>query len=72
MKSCLDSIDVSTRGKRRKAMELAVELLEKIRYAEEQYMERIPLNLRSGDAYFSADYSVDALLDAINRLFDAY
>ena len=72
MKSCLDSIDVSTRGKRRKAMELAVELLEKIRHAEERYMERIPLNLRSGDAYFSADYSVDAILDAIISLFDAY
>jgi len=72
MKSCLDPIDVSTRAKRRKAMELAIELLEKIRHAEERYMERIPLNLRSGAAYFSADYSVDAIIDAIISLIGAY
>ena len=72
MKSFLDSIDVSTRGKRRKAMALVIELLEKIRNAEERYMERIPLNLRSGDAYFAADYSVDAIIDAIIDLLDAY
>ena len=72
MKHFLDPIDVSTRAKRRKATELVVELLEKIRHAEERYMQRIPLNLRSGDAYFSADYSVGAIIDAIIVLFDAY
>jgi hypothetical protein len=34
----LDSIDVSTRGKRRKAMSFAIDLLEKIRNAEERYI----------------------------------
>jgi hypothetical protein len=72
MKSLLDSIDVSTRGKRRKAMLLAIELLEKIRHAEELYMERIPPNLQSGDAYATADESVDVLTDAIIGLLDAY
>ena len=72
MKSFLDSIDVSTRGKRRKAMVLVIELLEKIRHAEGRYMERIPLNLRSGNAYFEADYSVDTMLDAIIDLMRAY
>lgn len=72
IKSFLDSIDVSTRGKRRKAMVLIIELLEKIRHAEERYLERIPLNLRSGSAYFEADYCVDTIIDAIIELLEAY
>ena len=72
IKSFLDSIDVSTRGKRRKAMSLVIELLEKIRNAEEQYLKRIPLNLRSGGAYYEADYSVDAIIDAIIDLWDTF
>ena len=61
METFLDSVDVSTRGKRRKAMMFAIDLLEKIRHAEERYMERIPLNLRSGSAYFDANYSVNTI-----------
>jgi len=72
MKSILDSIDVSTRRKRRKAVVFVIELLEKIRHAEERYMERIPLNLQSGNAYFEADYCVDAIIDAIIGLLNAY
>ena len=72
MKSFIDSIDVSIRGKRRKAIILAIELLKKIRYAEEQYMERTPLHLRSGAAYSAADYSAGSILDGLHCLFDAY
>ena len=72
MKSFLCSIDVSTRSKRRKAIWLVIELLEKIRHAEERYIERIPLNLRAGNAYFEADYSVDTVVDAIIDLMKAY
>ena len=72
MKPFLGSIDVSTRGKRRKATALVIELLEKIRHAEERYMERIPLNMQSGAAYYAADYSVDSLIYAIIGLLDAY
>ena len=72
MKSILDSIDVSTRRKRRKAMTLVIELLEKIRHAEEQYMERMPINLQSGGAYTAADESVDAIIEAIIGLLNAY
>ena len=73
IKSFLDSIDVSTRGTRRKAMWLVViELLEKIRHAEERYMERIPVNLRAGNAYLNADYSVDTMIDAIIELMRVY
>ena len=59
--SFIDSVDISTRGKRRKAMALVIELLEKIRHAEERYLERIPLNLQSGSAYSDAEYSVDII-----------
>jgi len=71
-KLLIDSLDVSTRAKRRKALLLAVSLLEKIRTAEEGYLERIPFNLQSGDAYANAEYSVDLVTDAIITLVDAY
>ena len=72
MKSFIDSVDVSTRSKRRKAMILVIELLKKIRHAEEQHMERIPLHLRSGAEYSAADYSAESILDGLHSLFDAY
>jgi hypothetical protein len=72
VESFLDSVDVSTRAKRRKAMVLVVELLEVIRHAEERYMERIPLNLQSGSAYSDSEYSIDIIIDAIGDLMNAY
>ena len=72
MQPFLDSIDVSTRRKRRKAVLLAIELLKKIRYAEEQYVARAPRNLHSGGTYFSPDDSVDAITGALISLLDAY
>ena len=72
MKSLLDSVDVSTRGKRRRATALVISLLEKIRYAEEKYLERIPCNLQSSEAYFEADYSVDVIIETIICLLRAY
>jgi len=35
-------------------------------------MERIPMNMQSGDAYAAADSSVDFLTDAIISLIEAY
>ena len=72
MKSFLDSIDVSTRWKRRKATTLVIDLLEKIRNGEERYLESIPYNLQSGTAYYAADDSVDTIISAIVSLLDAY
>jgi len=46
--------------------------LKLIRGAEEAYIHRIPQNLQSGDAYSAADYSIEALADAIDVLSDAY
>ena len=72
MKSFLDSIDVSTRGNRRKAATLAIELLEKIRNAEELYMKRIPFNMQSWRAYSAADDSSYYIVSAIIALLNAY
>jgi hypothetical protein len=64
--------DLSTRAKRRRALTLLLKELDLIRDAEEQYMLRIPENLRESDAYGAADYSVDLLTEAIITLGDAY
>ena len=66
------SLDLSSRKKRRKAVEAVIVLLEKIRMAEEASMARFPLNLQGGDAYAAADYSLDSIIDAIIGLSDAY
>ena len=72
LESFRDSVDVSTRAKRRKVMALVIELLEIIRHAEERFLERVPLNLQSGNAYSDAEYSVDIIIDAIDELVNAY
>ena len=66
------SLDVSTRAKRRKAVGLVIDMLEKIRFAEEVYMERMPINLQNSEAYSNADFSLDSIIDAIIGLSDAY
>ena len=66
------SVDVSTRGKRRKAIVIVLETLEDIRDAESLAMERIPLNLQSGLAYALAQESINAIECAIMYLLDAY
>jgi len=71
-KAILNSIDVSTRGKRRKAAALVVKLLGKIHDEEMRYLERIPENLRSCEACDDAENSVEMVSDAIAALMDAY
>jgi hypothetical protein len=46
--------------------------LERVMRAEEAYTERIPENFRCGDAYESAEYTVDIIADAIIALGDAF
>ena len=65
-------VDVSTRGKRRKAIALVLGILELICGAEEQYLENMPANLRSGERYSAAEQTVVAVIGAINSLADAY
>lgn len=66
------AMDISTRPKRRRAVSLIISELSRIRNAESEYMERIPVNMKNGDAYAATDDSVDLLTDAIIYLMDAY
>ena len=68
----LDSIDVSTRRKRKAATCLACDLLQRIRHAEKEYLDRIPLHLHGSDAYTAADYTVDILTEVLVTLCDAF
>jgi len=74
MKACtiIDSIDVSTRRKRKAALSLALNMIEKIRFAEDAYLERIPPNLHGSSAYAITDEAVDALTDSILTLMTVY
>ena len=67
-----DSLDLSSRHKRRETTKLAVKLVGMIHLAEYNYMERIPVNLKESDAYYAAEETIDYLLDAINALENAF
>jgi hypothetical protein len=52
---------------------LVISLLERIRAAERTFMERMPLNLKSSDAYDIAEHSIDMLdetIDVISSVYD--
>ena len=68
----LDSIDVSTRRKRKAATHIALNLLQRVRHAEKEYLDRIPLHLHGSDAYTAAYYTVDILTEALVTLCDAF
>lgn len=70
--SLIDMIDVSTRRERRAAMGIAVDILGKIRLAEEGYRDRIPENMQSGEAYSAADETVEIIDIATEYLLDAF
>ena len=58
--------------KRRKAVKSIILRLEAIMEAERQYAERIPENLKNGEAYEVAEETVSALENAIGYLNEAY
>jgi hypothetical protein len=64
--------DLSSRQKRRRALKLLMNELERLRFAEDAYMMRIPENLQGSDAHADAECTVDLLTDAITALGDAY
>ena len=65
----LASVDLSTRRKRMAAASLAIDLLEQIRFAEQEYLDRIQLNLHGSSAYAAAaDDTIDNLIAAIINL----
>ena len=72
LKAIFNSIDVSTRGKRRKVVSLIVDLLDNVQKAEQMYLDRFPHNLQAGDAYELSEFSVELVNEAIGSLNDAY
>ena len=66
------TIDVSSRAKRRRAVIIAIDLLERIRAAEGANIGRFPQNLQDGEAYENAECSHEIIADAIIGLGDAY
>lgn len=72
LKTAFNSLDLSSRGRRRKATALAAGLLHRIRAAEEAYLGRIPENLQNSHAYDNADCSIGLLEEAIDLLASAY
>jgi hypothetical protein len=63
---------VDTRQKRRKAVALALEIVEDARDAEAAYLDAIPENLRNSSRYDNAEVCVAALDEAAQALACAY
>jgi len=70
--SVLDSIDLSTRPKRRHTVSHIVAVLIRLCNAEIAYRDRIPDSLQDSGAYVAADESIELLTDAIDALMSAY
>jgi predicted restriction endonuclease len=68
----LDAFDLSTRRKRREATSFIVDIIFRIYSAEEDYMNRIPDNLQSGDAFANAEETLVSLDEAASILSDAF
>ena len=67
------STDLSSRGKRRKVVALIIGLLERIRAAEQSYIDRMPINLQQSDAYDTAESSIcqlDEAIDVVSSVYD--
>ena len=72
IKESLALADLSSRGKRRKAITLVIGLLERIRAEEQCFIVKMPLNLQGSDAYETAEYSIDMLDEAIDVVSSVY
>ena len=59
---------LSTKRQRRAAVLRVIQQLERIKVSEETYLDRIPENLRSSDAFENADHWISALDEAIDLL----
>jgi len=66
------TLDLSTRPNRRQAVALIIMWLCRVSSAEESYLNRIPNNLRSSNAYAASEDSITLLTEAITALLDAY
>jgi len=72
LKQVFTTLDLSSRGKRRKVVAIVVGLLERIRAEEQMFLVRMPLNLQGSDAYDVADNYIGMLDDAIDMVSSVY
>jgi len=63
---------LDTREGRRKEFAKLILRLEEIRDSEDEYKNRIPINLQNGPAYASAENTVDLLEQAIELLYEVF
>ena len=66
------SIDVSTRRKRKAVTHLIIDILIKIRFAEQEYLGRIPLHLRGSTDHTATEETIDTLIAATVALSEAF
>jgi len=64
----LPPLKIETRQQRKKSLELILGILNDLREAESDYLEKIPENLRNGIRYENSNQCIDTLDDAINIL----
>lgn len=65
-------VNYAVRSNRRKATAAIVGELEKIRDAEEKYMQNMPINLQNSSRYEAAEQTVEALDESIGILGEAF
>jgi hypothetical protein len=61
-----------TRAKRRIALNALIGEIEAIAEGEQEYMDRIPENLRNSQRYEEAEETVETLMEALSLLAGAY
>jgi hypothetical protein len=66
------SLPYETRQKRRKAISKMILALEDIMACEQGYLDRIPANLQTSSLYDAAVETVEVLVDALDKLSEAY
>lgn len=71
-RAILNAFDLSTRSKRRDAAFFVIDFLFRIYREEEGYMNRIPVNLQSGNAFLAAEETLACLDEAASILTDAF
>ena len=68
----LASIDVSTRRKRKAATHFVIDLLMIIRFAEQEYFDRIPPHLHGSADHTASEDTIDTLIAATVALSEAF
>lgn len=63
---------IKTKGGRRKEIAKCINLLIKIRDAENEYKKNIPTNLVSGPAYEASEQAIELLDEAVSILSEAF